>query len=205
MALINEIIPRQGFEIVQDKIAEILLVELTNQKALQSLTSNFGVFIERQEPHDKSDDVMISVMLNGTNYDNQTPKGAEGLTTYIIDIVGGGIASMGKSPSVDARDKVFKYAGMIRYILSSAKYQNLDLPQGTIRGRYVEMIKSDTDFSNFGNHSNYDAGFIRFVRILFSVRIGESQDLWDSAPLFGSDTQISLNNTNLGYQLQFNN
>lgn len=44
MAIITETIPRQGFEIVQNRIGEILLLELTNQKALQGFTSDFGVF-----------------------------------------------------------------------------------------------------------------------------------------------------------------
>ena len=68
MAIITETIPRQGFEIVQNRIGEILLLELTNQKALQGFTSDFGVFLERQEPFDKEEDVMITVMLSGADY-----------------------------------------------------------------------------------------------------------------------------------------
>lgn len=205
MAIITEVIGKQGFEVVQEKIAEILLLELTNQKKLQILPSDFGVFMERQEPHDKSEDVMISIMLNGANYENFTPKGSEGITSYIIDVVAGGIANSKLSPSLVARNKLFKYVGMIRYILSSAKYQTLDLPKGLINGRYVETIKLDVDFSNFGNHSNYDAGFIRFARILFSVRINERQDLWEGVPLIANTTKVSFDNINKGFQLKFNN
>jgi hypothetical protein len=205
MAIITESIPRQGFEIVQNRIGEILLTELTNQKVLQGFTSDFGVFLERQEPFDKSEDVMITVMLAGADYKGYTTKDSQGDTTYIIDVFASGAASSTLQPSLEARDKIFLYVGMIRYILSSGKYLTLGLPPGLIGGKYLESFKFDIDFSNFGNHSNYDARFIRFARMVFSVRIQENQDLWTGIPLLGNDTLVTLDATNKGFQLVFNN
>lgn len=205
MALITEIIPVQGFEIVQNRIGEILLMELQNQKTLQGITSDFGVFLEREEPYDKSEDVMITVMLHGSDYTGFTQKDSQGNTSYIIDVFAGGFGTSTQQPSLVARRKIFEYVGMIRYILSSAKYQTLGLPYGLIGGKYVESIKFDIDFSNFGNHSNYDGSFIRFARILFTVRIQENQALWDGIPLLGNDTLVTLDETNKGFQFKFNN
>lgn len=204
MAIITETIPRQGFEIVQNRIGEILLLELTNQKALQGFTSDFGVFLERQEPFDKSEDVMITVMLSGADYKGFTQKDSQGDTTYVIDVFCGGEGRPNMSASLVARDKVFLYIGMIRYILSSGKYQTLGLPPGLIGGKYLESFKIDIDFSNFGNHSNYDAKFIRYARMLFTVRIQENQDLWTGIPLLGNNTLVTLDSTDKGFQLVFN-
>lgn len=204
MAVITEVIPRQGFEVVQNRIGEILLTELTNQKALQGFDSNFGVFLERQEPFDKSEDVMVAVMLAGADYKGFTTKDQQGDTTYIIDVFASGAASSTMEPSLEARDKAFLYVGMIRYILSSSKYQTLGLPPGLIGGKYFESFKFDIDFSNFGNHSNYDARFIRFARIVFSVRIQENQEMWTGIPLLGNSTLVTLDATNKGFQLVFN-
>lgn len=205
MALITEIIPAQGFEIVQKRIGEILLTELTNQKNIQGITSDFEVFLEREEPYDKSEDVMITVMLHGSDYSGFTPKDSQGLTSYIIDVFAGGAGTPTEQPSIYSRRKIFQYVGMIRYILSSAKYQNLGLPAGLIGGKYLESIKFDIDFSNFGNHSNYDGSFIRFARILFTVRIQENQAMWAGIPLLGNDTLVTLDDTNKGFQLKINN
>lgn len=205
MAIITEVIPRQGFEIVQNRIGEILLTELTNQKVLQGFDSQFEVFLERQEPFDRSEDVMIGVMLAGAEYKGFTTKDQQGDTTYIIDVFASGAGTSTMQPSLVARDKAFMYVGMIRYILSSSKYLTLGLPPGLIGGKYFESFKFDIDFSNFGNHSNYDARYIRFARLVFSVRIQENQEMWTGIPLFGNDTLITLDSTNKGFQLKFNN
>jgi hypothetical protein len=178
---------------------------LTNQKRIQGIESDFGVFLEREEPYDKSEDVMITVMLHGSDYAGFTQKDSQGHTSYIIDVFAGGAGTPTEQPSIAARRKIFEYVGMIRYILSSTKYQSLGLPQGLIGGKYVESIKFDIDFSNFGNHSNYDGSFIRFARILFTVRIQENQALWTGIPLLGNDTLVTLDNTSKGFQLKFNN
>jgi len=68
MALINEVIPIQGFDLVGQKIASILLLELTNQINLQSLTDDLGVFLERTNPYDKSVDLMVNVSCNNVSY-----------------------------------------------------------------------------------------------------------------------------------------
>lgn len=205
MAIITEIIPKQGFEIVQNRIGEILLTELTNQKSLQGFTSDFGVFLERQEPFDKEEDTMVTVMLSGADYKGYTQKDVQGDTTYIIDVFTSGYGTSTTAPSLIAREKCFLYVGMIRYILSSAKYLTLGLPAGLIGGKYLESFKFDIDFSNFGNHSNYDARYVRFARMVFTVRIQENQDLWTGIPLLGNDTLVSLNDTDKGFQLTFNN
>lgn len=205
MALITEIIPPQGYEIVQNRIASILLEELTNQKTLQGLTSEFEVFLERQEPFDKSEDVMLSVICSHADYDDYTSKDSQGGTMYYIDIYCKAQGTPISDPSMVSRSKLFTYVGMVRYILQSGKYQTLGLPYGLIGGRYVKKVLFDTDYSSFGNHSNWDGSFIRFCRIFYLVRIQENQQLWDGIPLLGNDTNITLEETSKGYKLNFNN
>lgn len=204
-AIINEIIPLQGFDIVETRIGEILLTELTNQKNLQGLTSDFGVFLERQEPMDKSEDVVITVTLMDTNFSEFTTKGSQGNTIYVIDVYASGTASDTETASINSRIKIHKYVGMIRYILSSAKYLTLGFPPGLIGGKYVERIHFDTDYSNFGNHSNFDGSFIRFARIFYAVRIQEDQELWTPIALEGADSVYKLDDTEKGTQIIFNN
>jgi hypothetical protein len=205
MAVITEIIPAQGFEIVQNRIGEILIEEISNQIDLQNLSDSVEVFVERIEPFDKSEDVMISVAFKEGEYEGQTTSDSQGYYTYFIDLFVTGKGIGNESPSTNARNKLFKYIGMIRYILMSGKLQTLGFVPGLIGGKTIKKIMLDTDYSNFGNHSNYDGAFIRFCRIYFTVRVQESQLLFEGIPLQGNNTNITYETTNKGTKVIFNN
>ena len=59
-SIITELIPDQPFEIIQNRIGEILLEEITAQHSLQNLDSLFKVFIERILIERESDILTIS-------------------------------------------------------------------------------------------------------------------------------------------------
>lgn len=198
-AIIDEIIPMQGFEFVALQIQTILSEELANQKILQDFDSNFEVFLERQEAYDNSEYIMINVSLNGINYSGTTQKDAQGSTSYFIDVYTPGVESDLQTGNEDSRKKMHLFIGMIRYILSSTKYQTLGLPMGLIGGKYVENIQF------LDNYGNQDASFIRFGRITFSVRIQEDQASWTGIVLNGNDTTIKLDTTDDGFKLTKNN
>jgi hypothetical protein len=194
-SIINEIIPNQGFEIVLNKIGVIVLEELSNQKIIQPIDSDFEVFIERQEPYANSEDVVINISYENSDFGGKTQKDVQGNTTFSIDIYTTGIESAGQTGNDDARIKALKYAGMIRYILSSTKYKTLGYAPGLIGGSMVENITNQTKYGN------EDASFIKFVRVTFSVRIQENQEAWTGIPLLGNDTTIKLDMTDKGYKL----
>lgn len=193
MAIITEQIPAQGFEIVLNKIALIIFEEIVNQEQIQNLDSTSEVYIERQEPYDKSEDVIINVSCSNANYTGNK-KDSQGNTIYHIDVYCRSF-NQEVSGSYDSRLKLHRYVGMIRYILSSSKYHALDLPNGLIGGKYIDSISFDD------NYGNQDGAYIRFARLIFSVRIQEYQNLWDSVPLLGNDTTVKIDLTNLGFKL----
>ena len=205
MITITEVIPAQGFEIVQNRIGEILATEISNQIEIQNLNDEVGIFVERIEPFDKSEDVMISIAFREGGYEGQTLKDSQGYYTYFIDVFVTGKGVGNESPSTNSRRKLFKYVGMVRYILMSGKLPTLGLPLGIIGGKSIVKMTLDTDYSNFGNHSNYDGSFIRFCRIIFQVRVQENQLLFDGIPLLGNNTSVTYESTNKGTKLVFNN
>ena len=74
----------------------------------------------------------------------------------------------------------------------------MGLERGLIGGTMVESIQSSNQFNE------QDSNSIKFVRITFSARIRESQEMWVGIDLLGNDSNIKLNLTNKGYQLTFN-
>lgn len=198
-AIITEIIPIQGFEIVLNKIGVILFEELTNQKNIQAITGDFDLFIERQEPYDKAEDVVVNISLDNDNFTGKTQKDSQGLTSFFIDVYSKGFLAMKRDSSSYFRDKRSVYTGLIRYILSSTKYNKLGFEPGFIGGAYVDSISYES------TPGNEDGSFVKFARINFSVRIQENQKNWSGVPLLGNDSSVKLAETNLGYKLTFNN
>lgn len=198
-SIITEIIPIQGFEIVLNKIGVILFEELTNQKSIQIINGDFDVFIERQEPYDKSEDVVVNISLDNDNFTGKTQKDSQGLTTFFIDVYCKGFLAMKIGSNTVFRDKRSIFSGLIRYILSSTKYNKLGFEPGFIGGAYVDSISYQS------TPDNEDGSFVKFARITYSVRIQENQQNWQGIPLMGNDSSVRLAETNLGYKLTFNN
>ena len=190
-AIITELIQDQPFQIIQNRIAEILAVEITNQKALQGLDSDFEVYVERIEPYASTEDVLITIASKQQENVEYTQSQSKTENLYFIDIFAGGIENGNQSLSENVRLKLFKYVGLVKYILNSGKYDTLGFPRGLIMNRHIKKITFDTEYSNWGNHSNYDAMGIRFCRLLYMVTAIESTENWEGIPLQGNTTTIN--------------
>lgn len=190
-AIITELIQDQPFQIIQNRIAEILAVEITNQKALQGLDSDFEVYVERIEPYASTEDVLITISSKQQENVEYTQSQSKTENLYFIDIFAGGIENGNQSLSENVRLKLFKYVGLVKYILNSGKYDTLGFPKGLIMNRHIKRITFDTEYSNWGNHSNYDAMGIRFCRLIYMVTAIESTENWEGIPLQGNTTKIN--------------
>jgi hypothetical protein len=199
-AKITEIIAEQSFEILTKEVGAILLLELDNQLNLEVCSSSIdlGVFIERIEPVDKSEDVVVNVSLNNVNYDNHNEFTSQGSHTFNIDVYCFGEASTDETANDNVRFKLQKITGWIRYILSSTKYKTLGLAPGFIGGTYLQSINF---YDSFGKE---DGAMTRMSTIVFSVRANEFQNSDDVKEFTGNDTTIKLGLTDKGYKLIFN-
>lgn len=192
-AIITELIQDLPYQIIQNRIAEILFTEILNQKTLQGVDGDFELFVERIEPYSSTEDVMISIASKQQENVEYTQRQSKTENLYFVDIFAGGIENNDQSLSENVREKIFKYVGWIKYILNSGKYDTLGFPRGLIMNRHVKKVVFDTEYSNWGNHSNYDAMGVRFCRILYSVTAIESTEAWTGIPLLGNNTIINNN------------
>lgn len=200
MAEITEIIPKQNFELVAEAIVAILGDEIANQKTLQpaNLPENVSVFKERIVAVDKTEEVVVNVLLDQMASTYKTESDMQGLTNYFIDIYSHGKQTSGELGDKVSSDKLLKYVGIVRYILQSHKYVTLGLPLGTIGGKRVDNIQI------YEQESTPDTNFARMARINFAVRIMESQDIWAGVLAAQNITQSKLELTELGYQYKLN-
>ena len=199
VALITEIIPPQGFEIVRDRIIEILLTELTNQRVLQPTLPEFSLFLDRKTRIDKSESVLVNVGLDNANYENYGERGAQGVTVYNIDVYANGAGSSTVHGDLDAAKKMHRYLGLIRYIFSSTKYNTLGFDQGAIGNKSIRNMQI------YDASGNQDAKFIKMGRLALGVKIEENQALWNGVALQGTTTELKLELTEKGYKYELNN
>lgn len=199
MALITENIPVQGSEIVLNRLGAILFLEISNQVTQQSISDEVQVYISSQNPYDKSSDVLINVRPDSVNFNGQTQEGMQGENIFNIDIFTQGRSTSVISGNTESKDKMQRYLGFVRYILASTKYKTLDLPYGLIGGVNVQSIQHDLTYNPD------DANAISFARLQVSIRINESQELWNTNPFEGLDTVIKLDDTEKGFKIIIDN
>lgn len=198
-ALITGTIPTQGFELVRDRIGAILLLELTYQQTIQSLTEELNIFSERSVPADSSDELYINVLLGGAEYGQMTQKDAQGRTLFFIDIYTSAEETDMALGSFISAQRLQKYAGMCMYIFRSPYYKTMAGMAPKIGGTYVESL------SLLDPHQKEDTDFTRFGRIQLAVRIQEDTEVWPGVPLEINNTTVKLDSTEKGYKFVFNN
>lgn len=194
MSLITVDIPKQGFEIVKETIGAILTTELTAQKKKKQFTHPINVYVGRSTPFHQSEKVMVNVLVDSASYSNSHQAGTHGNTIFFIDTY----VSMkqtenenGGTVSSQIRDL---FLGMNRFILQDHHYKTLGLPvNGCIMGTEV------TGFENFETNNSQDSSFVKMSRLTFSVRINETQSLWDGIDINSIFTTVKLDLTDKGY------
>lgn len=198
MATITEQIPEQSFELITKQLGAIMLLELNNQNDLSNAGYDLGIFLERIEPIDKSEDVVINVSLNSINYDEHNEFEVHGAHTFNLDVYSFGIESIDQTASTNVRIKVQRVLGWIRYILSSTKLKTLGFEPGLICGTYVQSVNFDDTYYR------EDSSMTRMARLVFSVRAFEVQNPDENTDFQLNDTSIKIDSTDKGYKLIFN-
>ena len=191
MAKILTQIPEQNFELIRDKIKDILTDELDGQ----TYTQDVSVFSERFIPFDKTELPAINVSFDSVPYDRHDQKSRHGENQYYIDIVVNKVHTETEQGDVQASLKLQRITGIIAYILSSPEYRFLDFDPGTVQSRWVEGI-------NIGRLQDQDALHTIVSRITFKVRASESVGSLTGVAGEVYSSQVKLDNTDKGHLIQ---
>ncbi|MES2287264.1 MAG: hypothetical protein V4547_16350 [Bacteroidota bacterium] len=200
-AIITEQITPAGFEIVRDRIGEILFLELTKQKELfpANVPEKLNIFSEAIVPQEITEQVFINVLLDSEGYPSENPKSANAKTTFFVDIYTTGSETPETSGDTVSSNRLHRYIRFCRYILRSGKYSTLGFANNIIGGKSVE------GFEVLMPAQKEDSAFTRFARLTFSVRLTENEQLWQGIALAGNDTGVKLQQTDDGYKYVFEN
>lgn len=196
MGLITTIIPRQSFEVIHDKIGEILRLELDGQYAM-TYDPDFEapIWKERDIPFNDSDLPAINLSLQQGDFNGQlqTLSQQTGEYKYMIEVIFNGKARDEKLGDTIAMTKVQKVIGVIRAILMSPRYVTVGFPKGAIEHRRVEGFM-------FGKPVRQDSSHTCMGRMMFCVRAVDSWDFAGYEMANGTDAIVKLALTELGYK-----
>jgi len=197
---IPDAIDNRAYELVRDRIFEILTEELPSQATLTGDANlNATIYLERSEPSSDEKMPMVNVSIAKGDYNLFTSLMQDG--TYIFHIECYTKAKTSDGERADSKSSILlqRLTGVIQAILSDSRYRTLGFAPPFIE--HVEV--SDIAFGTPNNAQ--DASTVKLSRLTFLVRTPENVDPVDAELIDGYDTTVELDNTNSGYVFSGNN
>lgn len=198
MSRITVAITKMQFEFIRDRIYSILKDELATQYLLSydPDLENVEVTIENNNPSiDKERLTLINVSTAQGDYDGKHQGWRKGTYQYFIDVYTSSKTSQNNPGDYLSSIKLHKFIRMVSYILEDPQYKVLGFANSYINRTLVNGFK-------IAEANKEDALNTMMGRITFTVEANESNSLITPNLIAGYETQFTLNNTGLGYNLQ---
>jgi hypothetical protein len=191
---ITGIIPSQNFELVRDRIGQILALEFANQYVLTSNDDiNVTVYNDRIIPFDKTDTPCINVVFASGNYPSKYEDKQDGSYTFNIDCYCTAPSTSSNEGGKKANQELQKILGIVRAILSNPLYRTLNFPMPSLSHVSVSGIQIASP------ENKQDASSMVMGRVTFMVNVIETVELSLANTLAGSITSVKMEETDLGY------
>ena len=188
------IVNKRSYELVRDRIAEILATELPSQSTLHSDSNlNADVFIDRIVPIDSNEVPLVNIIMGSANWDNFTQTKQDGNYVYDIDIYVGSKGSSITTGDVLSMNKLQKLTGVIQGILMHPQYATLGFARPFIEHREVSSASLGVP------NNTLDATNTTQCRLQLMVRVPENSSVTIPNNIEGWSTQVKLGLTDKGY------
>lgn len=199
MARINYAITDDYFEIIRDKIAEILLDELPNQATLLNNPDlNFTqIWKERTTNFNLNELPALNLSTSEVGYNDKFPGERYTTPVYFIDIYVSKIHEQNNNADQLSMDAGWRIARVIQGVLDHDEYKDLTIAP-FVRHAEVRVTRAGEADSDGG-------GKVSIIRVEYMVDTYSSQGALDPEQILGSDTTVRLNDTEKGYFYQINN
>lgn len=195
MPKINTLIPPQRYELVRDRIGEILAEELLAQFGLHhNLAITPKVWIERFVPFNHTEVPAVAVYVADGAYSGKDQISVTGHYNYYVDCLTAAASTTGDHGDKLARINLQRILGMCRAILENPVYRTLDFPAPMVGGLAITAIQvSDPNERQEATNQAYG-------RLTLAVAVEELVSIEETGiPLAGSATTVTLHDTDKGY------
>ena len=188
------IVNTRSYEIVRDRIGQILGDELPSQATLHNDPNlNAKVYINRVIPINDEETPIVNVIMPSGSWDNFTREKQDGTYIYNIDIYVGSPASSGTSGDILALAKLQKLSGVVQGILMHGTYNTLKFAKPFIERREVRSISIGQPSESLTANNTMQA------RLEMSVRVAENAVAETPPDIAGYSTQVKLGLTDKGF------
>ena len=199
MPKIDYLIPPQNFEIVRQRIGEIIADELSHQVVLDTDSGadiNARVWMERAQAFSHTEMPAINVLLAKSGYDNGDANVDDGTYTFEIDVYACAKADADSRGDFLAALKMQRMCGIVRTIFTDQAYRTLGFAPP-----YIERVS--VVGMNFPDPLPVqDTLNVVMGRVTLTVRVNEDGKAKDPELIGSYTTQIKLETTNKGYYLK---
>lgn len=196
MSKITEIIGTQNFELVRDKIAEILAIELAEQFILSGDADiNARVWLERFVPFNYNDFPAVNVSIGTIRNPSKDSVSSVSELTINVDAMFSAKTDNSDDGDTLAQLKSHKLIGKCRAILESPVYDTLDFARSSDGINHTNVQSID-----FASKESGDAASVAMSRMQFMVRVSEAVPLVGTIALDESNTRVTLDLTDKGYR-----
>lgn len=190
---INHIIQPRAFEIIRDRIGEILTEELANQFTTYSVAEAKAVVtVEGDKIYDDAELSTIIVALNEDDFDSEHAGSARGQMQFNVDVFCRAKSTDAVDGAVRASFKLQRLAGLCYAILMDGHYLTLGFAPPFISNRSVKKLK-------LGDPSEKDSLCSIMGRITVIVTATETTELFTPTLIAGYHTTVTLGNTGYLY------
>lgn len=196
MAKILNVIPNQNFELIRDRITEIIIDELAYQNDYINYEDDklaSAIFTEHSTPFNEDELPAINVSFAGGDYSNKNVKTVEGTYTYNIDFFIRAESTTDNDGDYLSAVRLQRVMGVVRYILEDPIYRNLGFSYPKI-----SLVKLNT--IAIADSKQQDIANINMGRLVLEVRCSETTELLTPNLIAGYETTVKINNTNFGYK-----
>lgn len=205
---ITQRIPSQRFEIIKDRIAEIILCELESQKALNvqdketlAILNNTKLFSERMRKLSSSQSYAIVLINASMDFSNQHQTYSKNAVTYFLDFYGGDTSSQNIAGDTRSADRTQRLIGIVRSILESPHWARLgfdpSISEQIIASRKIQTVRRMEEVDTRDSMDSV------MYRMLFMVETSETTETLSGVDLKNAITNVKISDTELGYEYEY--
>lgn len=194
-ALITTILPPRSYELIRNRLGEIITVELANQVTLAPVANadiNAKVWSERFVKFDKVATPAVNIMLAQGDYDGQTVKQYDGTYTFYLDCYASAKTTATAAGDTTAMLAMQKLAGVVGAIIQVSQYITLGFTAPFIWARQVKALA-------IALPQTEDATSVCQGRLTVTVKAPETVPVKVLEELAGNTTKVTLNSGPQGF------
>ena len=196
-SVITGIIQPQAFELIRDRICQILVVEFENQFQLtgnydlQNISSS--IYMERMAPFDYTELPALNVGIERGDYEQYHQGQSDGVYRYFIECCAISQTDNSKRGDEKAKVLVHKIMGITRAILENPLYKTLGFSPGMIKHRHIESFV-------FAEPTRMDSENVNQSRLALVVKAIETSITYkDVQTIEEWSSRVKLSDTEKGY------